>query len=185
MCNFLLHPAKTTRLSNTRKTPSSKSPARTSPIRSTTNLSKFPPLFVRFSVALLAFTDHYPLVYTFSPMKHALLLLPLSAAALAQAPQKGIEVSDLNRSVDPCTDFFEYSNGTWRADNPMPASMVRWSRRWQAGETAKEQLKTILDDVSAKKDWPKGSVEQLISDHYGSCMDEARANKLGATPIKP
>ncbi|MCU1285031.1 MAG: family peptidase [Acidobacteriales bacterium] len=118
-------------------------------------------------------------------MKHALLCLLLSAAAFAQAPQKGIEVSDLNRSVDPCTDFFEYSNGTWRANNPMPASMVRWSRRWQAGETSKEQLKTILDDVSTRKDWPKGSVEQLISDHYGSCMDEARANKLGATPIQP
>jgi putative endopeptidase len=118
-------------------------------------------------------------------MKAILLLLGSSLSAFAQSPQKGIEVGDLNRSVDPCTDFFEYSNGTWRANNPIPASMVRWSRRWAAGELSKEQLKGILDEVSTKQDWPKGSVEQLISDHYGSCMDEARANKLGVTPIKP
>src|SRR3979411_2706235 len=100
-------------------------------------------------------------------LKVLFLLLISSLAAFAQAPQKGIEVGDLNRSVDPCTDFFEYSNGTWSATNPIPPSMDRSSRRWAAGELSKEQLKGILDEVSAKQDWPKGSVEQLISDHYG------------------
>jgi endothelin-converting enzyme/putative endopeptidase len=99
--------------------------------------------------------------------------------------QRGVYVADLDRSADPCTDFFEYSNGTWRKQNPIPASMPRWSRRWQAGETAKDRLKEILDEVSAKRDWPVASVEQLIGDFYGGCMDQARIDQRGAEPIKP
>src|SRR3989442_12793827 len=63
--------------------------------------------------------------------------------------------------------------------------MTRWSRRWAAGETAKDQLKTILDEVSLKKDWTRGSVEQEIADYYGSCMDQTRIDAPGSTPIKP
>ena len=96
----------------------------------------------------------------------------------------GYRNSDLNRKVDPCSDFFEYSNGTWRAENPIPASMSRWSRRWAASEMNKEHLKNILDEVSRQQDWAAGSVEQLIGDHYAACMDEERINQLGFTPIK-
>jgi len=113
-----------------------------------------------------------------------LLTLLCSAAAFAQA-QAGIEVSDLDRKADPCTDFYEYSNGAWRANNPIPSTMDRWSRRWAAGETNKDQLRVILDEASAKKNQPKGSVDQLIGDYYGACMDESRVNQAGATPVKP
>jgi endothelin-converting enzyme/putative endopeptidase len=63
--------------------------------------------------------------------------------------------------------------------------MVRWSRRWAAGETAKDQLNAILDGLSARTDWPKGSVEQLVGDFYGACMNEARVEAMGVEPIKP
>jgi putative endopeptidase len=115
------------------------------------------------------------------------LLTALTAlAAIAQnAPLRGIQTGDINRSVKPCVDFYDYANGAWRAQNPIPASMDRWSRRWQAGENNKEQLKTILEEVSKKSDWPVGSVEQLISDHYASCMNESRINQLGIKPLEP
>src|ERR1043165_4570692 len=99
--------------------------------------------------------------------------------------QKGVFVADLDRSADPCTDFFQYANGAWRKENPIPASMPRWSRRWQAGETAKDRLKEILEEVSAKRDWPAASVEQLIGDFYGACMDTAKIDQRGAEPLKP
>jgi putative endopeptidase len=114
-----------------------------------------------------------------------LLLITLSLSLFAQAEQHGIQVGDLDRSADPCTDFFQYSNGTWRAQNPIPDYMDRWSRRWESGEKAKDQLKVILDDVSSRTDWARGSVEQLVGDYYGSCMDEMRVNKLGITPAMP
>jgi len=100
-------------------------------------------------------------------------------------PQHGVFVADLDRSVDPCTDFFEFSNGTWRKENPIPASMPRWSRRWQGGETAKDRLKEILDEVAARTDWPRAGVEQLIGDFYGGCMDQAKIDQRGIEPIKP
>jgi putative endopeptidase len=115
------------------------------------------------------------------------LILPAACAlAAAQAAsQHGIFTSDIDRKADPCTDFAEYANGAWHAKNPVPAYMDRWSRRWEAGEDAKKQLKDILDEVSRRTDWPAGSTEQLIGDYYGSCMNAASINKAGLAPAEP
>src|SRR5262245_39477770 len=123
--------------------------------------------------------------------------LPLVAALAAcgapgSAPQPGtatsqhsVYVGDLDRGADPCTDFFAFANGSWRKANPIPAWMQRWSRRGQAGESAKDRLKEILEGVSARTDWPHASVEQLIGDFYGGCMDQARIDQRGIEPIRP
>jgi len=50
-------------------------------------------------------------------------------AADANAALEGVQTRDLNRQVEACTDFYEFANGTWRADNPIPASLPKWSRR--------------------------------------------------------
>ena len=100
-------------------------------------------------------------------------------------PLAGVYVEDIDRAADPCSDFYEFSNGTWRKQNPIPASMTRWSRRWQAGETAKDRLKQILEEVAAKRDWKPSSVEQLIGDFYASCLDEEAVEKAGVEPLKP
>jgi putative endopeptidase len=94
-------------------------------------------------------------------------------------------IEDIDRNADACTNFYDYANGAWRAANPIPASMNRWSRRWASGELSKEQLRTILEDVSKRSGWPSGSINQQIADFYGSCMDEKRINALGAKPIQP
>jgi len=61
-----------------------------------------------------------------------------AAMATAPAASKGVELGDLDRKAAPCDDFYQFANGAWRTQNPIPASMDRWSRRWQAGEQNKE-----------------------------------------------
>ena len=99
--------------------------------------------------------------------------------------QKGIELGNLNRATDPCTDFYEFANGAWRAANPIPPPMKRWSRQLASREANQRQLQAILEALSSKRDWPAGSIEQQLGDHYASCMDEASVDAAGLAPLAP
>jgi endothelin-converting enzyme/putative endopeptidase len=103
----------------------------------------------------------------------------------APAARPSVVLDDLDRTADPCTDFYQYANGGWRAKHPIPASMDRWSRRWEAGETNKHRVTDILEEVSKKTDWPSHSIEQQVGDFYAACMDEPAIDAAGATPLAP
>ena len=110
-------------------------------------------------------------------------LFSLATAAAAETPH-GIQPGDINRAGNACNDFFDYANGTWRKENAIPDYMDRWSRRWQSGEINKDHVRGILEEVSARRDWPVGSAEQLSGDFYGACMDEGRVNEAGIAPVQ-
>jgi putative endopeptidase len=106
-------------------------------------------------------------------------------AAAATTTQKGIEAGDVNRSADPCNDFFEYANGTWRSQNPIPEGRPQWSRRLAARAENRKNVRALIQELGAKSDSPAGSPEQLVGDLYASCMDEAAIDAAGISPVAP
>jgi putative endopeptidase len=110
-----------------------------------------------------------------------LCVFPLCAQ---EKPLHGIDVTDIDRKVSPCQDFYEFANGEWRAKNPIPPSMVIWSKRWAAGESTKEVLHGILEDAAAHAAAaaPK-STDRFIGDYYGACMAEKAIDVLGVKAI--
>ena len=109
-------------------------------------------------------------------------------AASAPAPgpvPKGVQLGDVDRAADPCTDFYAFANGAWRAANPIPEGMETWSRRSAARDANRQQVKALVEELAAARTSAPGSVEQQIGDHFASCMDEAAIDAAGVTPVAP
>jgi putative endopeptidase len=107
-----------------------------------------------------------------------------TGAIVAQSP-KAIDPANMDTSVKACENFYQYADGGWVKANPVPADKSAWGSFPQLTDHNRDILKSILDEVSAKKDWPKGSIEQKVGDFYASGMDEAAIEKAGTTALKP
>src|SRR5262245_39413925 len=111
--------------------------------------------------------------------------LPLAAGlARAQAPggsQSGLQLEAMDRTADPCVDFYQFACGAWTANNPIPADRSTWGRFDELQEHNNETLRTILEGAAAGR----AAQQKKIGDYYGSCMDEAAINAKGTTPLEP
>ncbi len=113
-----------------------------------------------------------------------------SVAASARANSSPVErprsfdLDAIDKTVDPCTDFYQYACGTWRKSNQIPPDQSRWGRFNQLAEYNRQVLRAILEKV-ADNDPKRTPVMQKIGDYYQSCMDEQAVNAKGAEPIKP
>jgi predicted metalloendopeptidase len=97
---------------------------------------------------------------------------------------KSYDLDAMDKSVDPCTDFYQYACGTWRKNNPIPSDQARWGRFNELAEYNRQFLHNILEKASANG--PKRTpVMRKVGDMYQSCMDEATVNKKGSAPLKP
>ncbi|MBX7186303.1 MAG: M13 family metallopeptidase [Vicinamibacteria bacterium] len=94
------------------------------------------------------------------------------------------DVSSLDRSVDACTNFYEFACGGWRKANPIPGDQTRWGRFNQLADRNRDVLHEILEGAkdAAKKRTP---VEAKVGDYYAACMDEAGIEAQGTRPLAP
>jgi len=113
--------------------------------------------------------------------------LPTPRSGPKSEPQDkyiGFDVTSLDRHADPCVDFYQYTCGSWRAQNPIPPDRSRWSRF----DALEERNLAILHDIlerAAGDDSKRSPVEQKIGDYYASCMDETTIDRKGIEPIRP
>ena len=116
-------------------------------------------------------------------MRLTLLLLSMTVSALAQAGP-GSLTANMDMTVNPCVDFYQYACGTWMANNPIPADQSSWGTFNVLADRNRAILRGILEKASV--DDPKRSpAEQKIGDFYASCMDEPGIEKLGSEPLDP
>ena len=108
----------------------------------------------------------------------------LSFGFTASAQNRGFDIRNMDKSVEACTDFFQYTNGAWVERTKIPESQSRWGSFNVLADNNRAILKEILDKAS-KSESPAGSDSQLIGDYYSSCMNEDAIETAGAKPIMP
>ena len=117
----------------------------------------------------------------------AFSLITLLAPAQQSTPSSYEPVLDpasMDRSADPCADFFQYSCGGWLKNNPIPPDQSSWSLYSKMQDENLADLRGILE-AAATPEPNRNAVHQKIGDYYASCIDEKAIDAKGFDPIRP
>jgi putative endopeptidase len=113
----------------------------------------------------------------------AAVLLPCGLFAQDLKTTPSFDLGAIDRKANPCQDFYQYSCGTWLANNPIPPDQASWGRFSELNERNREILHQILE--AAAKSSSTDPDTRKIGDYYATCMDEATINSKGMAPIQP
>jgi putative endopeptidase len=120
-----------------------------------------------------------------------LLAICTSSFAQTSAPSSSampdlehFSLDQVDKSLDPCTDFFEYACSRWIKANPIPSDQAGWGT---FNALAIWNIAAVHDTLeeAAKPSPDRTPVQQKGGDYYASCMNEDAINQAGITPIQP
>src|ERR1700761_4815145 len=132
-----------------------------------------------------------------SMLSKPLLAVALAASALGLSAQQpaapqplqampyspSLDITSLDRSVDPCVDFYKFSCGGWMKNNPIPADQASWDVYSKLANDNQQFLWGILvEDAKAANRTP---VQQKVGDYFASCMNTSAIDSLGDKPVLP
>jgi putative endopeptidase len=122
-----------------------------------------------------------------SPVPVCLAILLLCLPALAQDPSfpytPSLDLRAMDRSVDACVDFYQYSCGGWQKNNPIPPDQTSWEVYRKLYEDNLKYLRGILEEAALPRP-NRDVVTREIGDFYAACMDEATVEKRGLAPLQ-
>src|SRR5579863_5971105 len=123
----------------------------------------------------------------FLPLFAALLSVPVwcqSSTEKRGAELKVFDPSLIDKSIDPCDNFYRFSCNGWLQRNPLPPDQTSYGRFTELFELNRLHLKEILEQAAATSP-ERTPNEQKIGDEYASCMDTAAIDKAGLTLLQP
>jgi putative endopeptidase len=95
---------------------------------------------------------------------------------------KLFDITAIDKTADPCTDFFQYACGNWIKNNPIPSDRTRWGR---FDALADYNTYSLYDELKTAADAPKTPLEKQIGDYFAACMDTTTIDNEGAKPLEP
>jgi putative endopeptidase len=110
---------------------------------------------------------------------------PSKERPLAELPYTpSLDIPSMDRAADPCADFYQYSCGGWRKNNPIPPDQAAWSVYGKLYGDNQRFLWGLLEEAAAP-DPNRSALQQKIGDYFSACMDEAAVERLGMAPLSP
>jgi len=99
-------------------------------------------------------------------------------------PKKPIsfDLTAIDKTADPCTDFYQYACGTWNKNNPIPATERGWGR---FNELAERNNYLLYQELQAASTAPKSPLQVKYGNYFAACMNTKLTDDLGAKPIQP
>ncbi|HXU15793.1 MAG TPA: M13 family metallopeptidase [Terriglobales bacterium] len=112
------------------------------------------------------------------------LVVGVSAQTSKPEPSSGFSIDNIDKSVDPCVDFYQYACGNWLKTKEIPGDRPEWDSFSEVEEQNLAVLRDILENAE-KGGAGRDAIGQKIGDYYGACMDESAVEAKGISPIKP
>lgn len=126
------------------------------------------------------------------PFQFLAFMLIVSSISIAQTPpaapakstaSQRFSIDNIDKTVDPCTDFYQYACGNWLKNTEIPADQSSWVSFIELDERNQFTMRDILEKAAASP--KRDAITQKIGDFYSSCVDEKAADDKGGDPIKP
>jgi endothelin-converting enzyme/putative endopeptidase len=132
-----------------------------------------------------------PALFAFLPFG---ILFGQTGTSLSKDPQPSLNTasrSDLNfdtraidKSANPCENFYQYAYGTWLKNNPIPADQSRWGRFSELEDRNREVLHEILEEA-AQPNPARDAITKQVGDYYAACMQVPTIDAKGLAPLQP